>query len=113
LLEKLTEFEKSDAFLERAFSLPALAAQLNTNTKYLSHLINKDKKTDFNGYINKLRIDFVVGMLRKDPTWRQHKISTMAAASGFSSHSQFATVFKDCTGVPPSIFIKHLTSEIR
>lgn len=112
LLEKLAEFEKSDAFLEGGFSLASMATLLNTNTKYLSYLIKSYKNTDFNSYINRLRINFVVEMLQKDPTWRQHKISTMAAASGFSSHSQFAAVFKDCTGLSPSVFIKHLSSEL-
>jgi len=112
LLEKLAEFEKSDAYLESGFSLASMATQLNTNTKYLSYLIKSYKQTDFNSYINRLRINFVVEMLQKDPIWRQHKISTMAAASGFSSHSQFAAVFKDCTGLSPSVFIKHLASEL-
>lgn len=112
LLDKLAEFEKSDAFLESGFSLASMATLLNTNTKYLSYLIKSYKNTDFNSYINRLRINFVVEMLQKDPTWRQHKISTMAAASGFSSHSQFAAVFKDCTGLSPSVFIKHLSSEL-
>lgn len=112
LLEKLAEFEKSDAFLESGFSLASMATLLNTNTKYLSYLIKSDKNVDFNSYINRLRINFVIEMLQKDPTWRQHKISTMAAVSGFSSHSQFAAVFKDCTGLSPSVFIKHLASEL-
>ncbi|HWV33557.1 MAG TPA: helix-turn-helix domain-containing protein [Dyadobacter sp.] len=112
LLEKLAEFEKSDAFLEGGFSLASMAALLNTNTKYLSYLIKSDKNADFNSYINRLRINFVIDMLQKDPTWRQHKISTMAAVSGFSSHSQFAAVFKDCTGLSPSVFIRHLAREL-
>ena len=111
LLEKLVEFEKSDIFLEAGISLASLSAQLNTNTKYLSYLVKKHKKTDFNGYINRLRIDFVIGMIKKDPAWRQHKISTIASESGFSSHSQFAAVFKEFAGVTPSVFIKHVSSE--
>lgn len=111
LLQKLIEFEKSDIFLEAGISLASLSAELNTNTKYLSYLIKKYKKTDFNSYINSLRIDFVIGMLKKDPAWRQHKISTIASASGFSSHSQFAAVFKDFTGITPSVFIKHANGE--
>ncbi|WP_342083630.1 helix-turn-helix domain-containing protein [Dyadobacter sp. OTU695] len=111
LLEKLVEFEKSNTFLENGFSLASLSAQLDTNTKYLSYLVKKYKKTDFNNYINRLRIDFVIDMLKNDPVWRQHKISTLATASGFSSHSQFAAVFKDFTGVTPSVFIRHINSE--
>lgn len=113
LLEMLSEFEKSEAFLQSGFSLASLSTQLDTNTKYLSYLIKKYKKTDFNNYINSLRIEFVIAMLKNDPEWRQHKISTMAAASGFSSHSQFAAVFKDFTGVTPSVFIKHVDNKLQ
>lgn len=112
LLMKLVEFEKSDAFLQSGFSLASLAAQLDTNTKYLSHIIKNHKQTDFNNYINGLRIDYVIDMLKNDPTWRQHKISTIATSSGFSSHSQFAATFKDFTGITPSVFIKHVNSEL-
>ncbi|MDR6808939.1 YesN/AraC family two-component response regulator [Dyadobacter sp. BE34] len=112
LLEKLGEFEKSDVFLEGGFSLASLAIQLDTNTKYLSYLIKMHRKTDFNSYINSLRVDFVMKMLQKDPTWRQQKISFLATASGFSSHSQFAAVFKAHTGISPSVFIKHLAGEL-
>lgn len=111
LLIKLTEFEKSEIFLENSFSLPSLASWMETNTKYLSYLIKKHKNTDFNSYINALRIDFVIEMLKVHPQWRQYKISALAAMSGFSSHSQFTAVFKTHTGLSPSVFIRHLTNE--
>lgn len=111
LLTKLREFEKSEIFLENSFSLPSLASWMETNTKYLSYLIKKHKNTDFNSYINALRIDFVIEMLKAQPQWRQYKISALAAMSGFSSHSQFTAVFKMHTGLSPSVFIKHLSNE--
>jgi len=109
LISGLMKFEKSNQFLSNNISLPTLAAQLNTNTKYLSLVIKTNKQTDFNGYVNKLRINYVVNKLQTDPTWRQYKVSALADACGFSSPSQFAAIFKSVTGLSPSAFLRHLS----
>lgn len=109
LLARLTEFERSTLFLEAGFSLASLAKWSDTNTKYLSYVIGKHKESDFNTYVNRLRIQFVIRMLEGDPRWRHYKISVLAQESGFSSHSQFSAVFKTCTGLSPSSFLKHLS----
>lgn len=80
-------------------SLAVLAGQLDTNTKYLSEVINKHYNMNFNSYINKLRINFIVAKLKSDPSFINYKISYLAEACGFSSHSSFATVFKSITGI--------------
>ncbi|HTG56697.1 MAG TPA: helix-turn-helix domain-containing protein, partial [Niabella sp.] len=110
LISGLNEFENSIQFLKNGISLPVLAAQLNTNTKYLSYIIKLQKQADFNGYVNKLRINYVVTKLQKDPTWRQYKVSALADVSGFSSPSQFAAIFKSTTGLSPSAFLRQLSN---
>lgn len=108
LLEKLAEFEKKQLFLERKVTLPFVASEIETNTKYLSYIIKKHKGKDFNEYINDLRINYIVQKLTEDPVYRQYKINTLAEECGFSSHSKFTTVFKASFGVSPSEFIKYL-----
>lgn len=108
LLKGLAEFETSDLFLDGGLSLSSLATRLSTNTKYLSYLIKQHKKTDFNGYINELRVNYIIDKLKNHPDWRSYKISSLAAAAGFSSHSQFAAIFKSFTGLSPSLFIRYL-----
>lgn len=107
LLEKLHEFENKQLFLERKVSLPYVAAEIETNTKYLSYIIKKHKEKDFNEYINDLRINYIVQKITNEPVYRQYKINALAEESGFSSHSKFATVFKATIGVSPSEFIKY------
>ena len=107
LVEKLEEFEKKQLFLERKVSLPFVAAEIETNTKYLSYIIKQHKGKDFNEYINDLRINYIVQKITDDPVYRQYKINTLAEEAGFSSHSKFATVFKAAIGVSPSEFIKY------
>ncbi len=108
LLEKLNAFEHQLLYLDNSLSLSSLATEINTNTKYLSHIIKKHKGSDFSQYTNSLRIDYVIDKLTKDEKWRQYKISALAEAAGFSSHSQFASVFKSLKGLPPSVFIRLL-----
>lgn len=113
ILGHLQEFEAGTLFTNRNISLAYLAAHINTNTKYLSRLINQYKQKDFNGYINELRVNYIIGQLKNDPVWRKYKISTLADEGGFSSHSKFAAVFKSVTGIAPSLFIQYLEAELR
>lgn len=108
LLEKLHDFEKQQLYLERKVSLSYVAANVETNTKYLSYIIKKHKGKDFNKYINDLRIDYIVQKINDEPAYRQYKINVLAEESGFSSHSKFATIFKANVGISPSEFIKYL-----
>ncbi len=108
LLRQLREFEESVLFTDRNMSLPFLAAHLGTNIKYLSHIINRYKQKDFNNYINKLRISYIIRQLRENPEFRKYKIAALADESGFSSANKFTTVFKKVTEIPPSVFIRHI-----
>jgi AraC-like DNA-binding protein len=111
LLEFLNDFEKGVLYNNKNMSLPFLAGELNTNTKYLSYVINQHKSADFKTYINRLRINYIVDKLINDDKYRQYKISILADECGFSSHSKFASVFKIVTDYSPSAYIKLLETE--
>lgn len=111
LLELLDEFEKGNLYNNKGMSLSFLAGELNTNTKYLSYVINQHKSSDFKTYINRLRINYIVDKLINDEKYRQYKISILADECGFSSHSKFAAVFKAVTDFSPSAYIKYLDAE--
>lgn len=111
LLEKLSAFENSLDFTNKDISLSRLALKFETNTKYLSEIINNHKQKNFNGYINELRINYIIQKLENDPQYLQYKISYLAEDSGFSSHSVFATVFKSVTGISPTTFITILRNK--
>ncbi len=108
ILEKLRKFEKSGLFLDPQLRLAGLAKKLDTNTRYLSSVINTSKAKSFNGYINSLRIGFILNKLNSDPRYRTYKISYLAQESGFISQSSFATAFKEVTGETPSTYIKKI-----
>lgn len=111
ILEGLKQFEEGENYLKNNFSLPSLASKLNTNTKYLSIILNEYYNKDFNNYLNELRINYIIRKLKNNAQYRQYKLSYLAEKSGFSSHSKFSAVFKSITGLPPSDFIKFLESE--
>lgn len=111
ILSKLKKFEGTTKFLSKDLSLAVLAGQFETNTKYLSEIINSNYNVNFNTYINKLRINYVVDKLKTDSNYLNYKISYLAESSGFSSHSSFATVFKSITGISPVKFIELLKEE--
>ena len=93
MVQKLTQFENSKHFTKQDMSLAMLASQFDTNTKYLSEVINTHKNKNFNSYINELRINYIIDKLKNNNKYSQYKISYLAEESGFSSHSSFATVF--------------------
>ncbi|SHK72997.1 helix-turn-helix domain-containing protein [Epilithonimonas mollis] len=108
ILDKLDAFEKSQKFIQKTVSMKTLAQQFDTNPKYLSEVINKHKNSNFNTYINNLRIDYIVHKIRQDPEYRKYKVSYLADECGFSSHSLFTTIFKNRMGLSPTEFLQKL-----
>ncbi len=111
LLQKLKRFENSKRFINKDISLAVLAGQLDSNTKYLSEIINSHYQVNFNTYINTLRINYIIEKLKTDPNFINYKISYLAENAGFASHSSFATIFKSITGISPVKFIELLKEE--
>ena len=111
IVNKLKKFESSKRFLSKDISLAILAGQFDTNTKYLSEIINSHYEINFNTYINRLRINYIIEKLKSDPNFIKYRISYLAENCGFASHSSFATVFKSVTGISPVKFIDFLKNE--
>lgn len=108
LLKKLEKFENSILFTRNPVSLSTLSTYCETNTRYLSHIINTHKKKDFNNYINELRINYIIKKLEHVPKYRKFKIAALSEEAGFSSANKFAHVFKKVTHISPSVFIQYL-----
>lgn len=111
ILSGLKKFETSTKFTNKEMSLGMLAAQLNTNTKYLSETINRHKQRNFNSYINELRINYITEKIKTDSNYLNYKVSYLAEEAGFSSHSTFTTVFKTIVGVSPIMFVEFVKNQ--
>ncbi|WP_179006738.1 helix-turn-helix domain-containing protein [Winogradskyella forsetii] len=111
ILAKIKSFEKSKMFLNKDISLAFLAGNFETNTKYLSGVIHKHYNDNFNTFINKMRINYIIEKLKNDTVYMNYKISYLASECGFTTHSRFATVFKSVIGMSPVTFIDLLKEE--
>jgi len=113
LLVKLKKFEESRKFLRNDMNLTYLANSLNTNTRYLSEVINQQKGKNFYNYLNGLRIQYITDLLYREPKYREYKVSYLAEVCGFTSREVFSVIFKKETGMTPSYFINNLRKEDR
>ena len=111
ILSKLEIFEKSQEVTDPHLSLAVLAKRLDTNSKYLSEIINKHKEKNFSNYLNELRVRYIVGKLENNPEYLQYKTSYLAEEAGFASRTTFTTIFKNVTGTSPSQFIEQLKNK--
>lgn len=92
-------FEEQKPYLQFSLKLEDLAAMLQTNRQYLSHLINTEYKQTFPDYINSLRIKSAQEYMLQHPHATQDEI---ARNSGFNSAQTFNRRFKLEAGMTPA-----------
>ncbi len=110
ILDGLEKFERANLFLKQNTSLASVAKKLNTNTSYLSEIVNTHKGVTFKNHITQLRIDYALNALKNDKVLRSYSIKAIAKELGFKSEGAFSRAFKKQTGIYPSFFIKNLTA---
>ena len=111
LLEKLKRFEESEKYINPKVSLQFLAKHLDTNTKYLSEIINTTKGQNFNNYINDLRIKYILKKLKSEIKYQNYKVESLAEECGFNSRNTFTLAFKNSVGMSPAKFIGFMKKE--
>mgnify|MGYP005990890333 CR=1 FL=1 len=108
ILTHLDLFEKEQQFIASEITLASLAKSFETNSKYLSQIINQYKGKSFNNYINELRINYTVTQLKTNATFRKYSVKAIANEVGFNTTESFSKAFYKYTGIKPSFFIKEL-----
>ncbi|WP_157730195.1 helix-turn-helix domain-containing protein [Tenacibaculum jejuense] len=108
LLKKLDVFEKNKEFLKPEINLKKLADQLETNSSYLSKVINQHKQQNFTNYINQLRVNYIIVELKRNTTLQKYTVKALAEEIGFKSSESFSKAFYKFTNVKPSFFINEL-----
>ncbi len=106
LRESIEQLISDEFYLDREMSLPKMAKELETNTTYLSRIINEDYQKAFATFINELRLSHTLRSLEADSKYRKLTIDHIAYNSGFASSSTFYNAFKKFTGLTPSYYIK-------
>jgi len=108
ILKQLEKFEYEKKFLEKDWNLVTLSAAFNSNTKYLAAILNYYKDMRIHEYINGLRIDYIINLLRTEPIYRKYTYAALAQEAGFSSTQRFANAFLVRAGMPVNYFIDQI-----
>ncbi len=112
LLLKLDNFEKKFEFIENGLTLNKLAIKFNTNSNYLSQVINEYKEVNFNRYLSELRINYITNKLYNDKVYLSYKIETLAEKCGIASRTNFSNLFQEINGIRPIDFIKKRNKDL-
>ncbi|MFD0717365.1 response regulator [Paenibacillus sp. GCM10027626] len=102
------EIGKAKQFIEsrlaEQLSLSIVASAISMNATYLSELFKKETKENFTDYVNRLRIERSIKLLkiRDYPNWE------LAGAVGLHNEKYFCTLFKKHTGLSPQKYRKKM-----
>mgnify|MGYP002424253928 FL=1 len=106
VLQKLEEFESSNAFLDKTVKIRSLAKKFGVNQRYLSEIIQEHRGANFHMYLCELRISYITDKLNTDDEYLKYNSETVAKECGFSSRSNFSKVFTQLNGVNFTEFVK-------
>lgn len=98
-IEEVMRREKP--FLQPDLRVSDLARLLLTNRDYISKAIRLDKGMSFNEYVNKLRIEHAITLMKNNP---QIPVLELSIKSGYTSQASFFRNFKQFTGTSPKQF---------
>jgi AraC-like DNA-binding protein len=98
--------EEEKVFCDEDLTLKRLADMLSISPHRLSEFLNKHLSVNFNNYINRLRVEEAVSLMRSQP---ERSISSICYSVGFNSRSVFYRAFTDIMGVSPAKFKKNPT----
>lgn len=87
-----------EPYLNPALSINDVAIALHTNRTYVSTVVNQNFGVSFRDYINVLRVNRAMDLLKKYP---EDKLEDIASRSGFASAAQFVRKFREITGETP------------
>jgi len=102
-LKQLLETDK--LYLNPELSLKMVADLLNTNTKYLSQVVNHQAGINFQQFVNLYRVKEAKHKIVKD-SLSNLTLYGIALQCGFKNKSTFYKVFKEVTGYTPKDFVR-------
>lgn len=103
LAEQIIEvMERADVIVDPDFNLNKLAKLVNSNSKYVSFIINETFHKNFKTLLNENRVREVCRRLSDDENYGHLTIAAVANDVGYNSMNNFITVFKRIVGMTPS-----------
>ena len=109
IFEKLDYIIKRDKmYLSPDLSREELTKIVRMNNTRFAKMIKENTDTNLNGYINNLRLNYAIHLMKEQP---DYTLRAIAESSGINSMPTFHQLFKGKTGMTPSEF-KNAQKEI-
>lgn len=103
-IDKLTyALTEEKVYLDPLMTMEKLGKKLRIPKNHLSQIINQQYKSNYNGMINKYRIDEATRLMMASRD--ESTIIGIAYSVGFNSKSTFNTAFKKMAGMTPTEYI--------
>ena len=98
--------EETDLFCLPDFSIERLAAEVGSNARYVSEVVNDVLGLTFRAMLNEYRVKRAMHMLSDPANYGHLTIKAIGESVGYRSASTFISVFSRQTGLKPSIYHK-------
>lgn len=102
--------ENTQAYASDDFTLDKLAELTESNSKYVSQVINDSYQKNFSNFVNEYRIRLACSRLIDDE-YANYTIRGIGSSVGYRSHTTFVNVFRKITGITPSAYQKMAREE--
>lgn len=100
-------------FLHQKYTLQQLSSDSGFPLYQLSLYLNRTLGMNFNSYINKMRIEFLLeSYKRNQEKWNRYTLEAIAREIGFNNRTSFIQAFKKVTGTNPSVYFKNIHGHI-
>lgn len=93
-----------DIISDSSFSIKKLAELVDSNTTYVSKVINEVYGKNFRSFLNEYRIKEVMHRMGDREKYGMLTIQAISEAVGFKSQSSFISAFIKFTGMKPSLY---------
>lgn len=93
-----------DIICDSQFNQRKLAELVNSNTAYVSMIINEEYHKNFSSFINEYRIKIAQKRLTDDENYGNYTIRAISESVGYRSQNNFISAFKNITGMTPSTY---------
>ena len=111
IVKALEKFEEKKKFLKKDITLVSLAKEFDTNSNYLSKVIQHERDKNFAAYLNDLRIDYITQLMKTDSKYSNYNIKALADEAGFATPQHFSKAFFTVHGFYPSYFLSEMSQQ--
>ena len=101
----LSQIQKDQKYLNQNITLEKLASFYDIDSKTLSATIREHNDSNFNDYLNSLRLDHFMSLI-ENLEHKKYTLYALAEKSGFNSKATFNRVFKKQHLASPSSYIE-------